>query len=228
MHSQGWKSRAGLAVALGAVVSCSDGMSNTTGGLTADLRIAQTAWSTSAVRVRIGSTWSAQVQPGIVSAVLKIPAGAQSVTFEPVGGTATGSTQQLTFDAGREYLLVTQDSLGVIVPSVLADTGAAPVPGKSKLRVIHSAANAPAIDIWRSQPDYDTLIRVMFPFGYRESSPYLLSDPGNWSVAVSHANVVDTLYRTAPIMVGAGKLVTVIVLDSSAAGGYTTLVVADN
>jgi hypothetical protein len=217
-----------VALALGAVMSCSDGTSSSLGGPTADLRVAQTVWSATAVRVRVGSTWSVQVQPGIVSTTLKIPAGTQSVAFEPIGGTATGSTQQLTFDAGRQYLLVTQDSLGVVVPSVLADTGAAPVPGKSKLRVLHSAALAPAIDIWRSQPDYDTLIRVMFPFGYRESSPYLLSDPGAWTVAVSHANVIDTLYRTSPIVVGSGKLVAVIVLDSSATGGFTTMVVADN
>jgi hypothetical protein len=227
MQSRAWKSL-GAFLVTGMALGCGDATTGSSGGPTADLRIAQTVWSTNAVRVRVGATWSAQVLPGILSTVLKVPAGTQSVMFEPIGGSATGSTQQMTFEAGRQYLLVTQDSLGVVVPSVIADTGAAPVPGKSKLRVIHSAALAPAIDIWRSQPDYDTLIRVMFPFGYRESSPYLQSDPGDWTVAVSHANVVDTLYRTTPINVGAGKLVTVIVLDSSSAGGFTTMVIADN
>jgi Domain of unknown function (DUF4397) len=227
MQTRAWKFVA-VSVVLGGIAACSDSTSSSSGGLTADLRIAQTVRSAASVRVRVGTTWSAQILPGILSTVMKVPIGPQSVVFEPTGGTVTGSTQQLTFEAGRQYLIVTQDSQGVVVPSLLADTGAAPVPGKSKLRVVHSAALAPPIDIWRSQPDYDTLIRVMFPFGYREESPYLQSDPGNWTVAVSHANVVDTLYRTAPIMVGAGKLVTVIVLDSSAAGGFTTMVIADN
>lgn len=227
MPSRAWKSLTTV-LAIGGIVGCSDATHPSSNGPTANLRIAQTVRSAASVRVRVGTTWSAQLLPGNLSTVMKVPVGTQSVVVEPLGGTAAGSTQQMTFEVGRQYLIVTQDSLGVVVPSVLADTGAAPVPGRSKLRVVHSAALAPPIDIWRSQPDYDTLIRVMFPFGYREESPYLQSDPGDWTVAVSHANVVDTLYRSLPITVGAGKLVTVIVLDSSAAGGFTTMVVADN
>ncbi len=227
MQTRAWKFLV-VGLAIGGIVGCSDSTSNSSGGLTANLRIAQTVRSAASVRVRVGTTWSAQLLPGNLSTVMKVPVGTQSVVVEPLGGTAAGSTQQITFEVGRQYLIVTQDSLGVVVPSVLADTGAAPVPGKSKLRVVHSAALAPPIDIWRSQPDYDTLIRVMFPFGYREESPYLQSDPGDWTVAVSHANVVDTLYRSPAITVAAGKLVTVIVLDSSAAGGFTTMVIPDN
>jgi len=227
MQSRAWKSLT-MALSIGVIAGCSDSTSSSSGGPTANLRIAQTVRRATSVRVRVGTTWSEQMLPGVLSTVMKVPVGTQPVLFEPTGGTATGSTQQITFEAGRQYLIVAQDSLGVVVPSVLADTGAASVAGKSKLRVVHSAALAPPIDIWRSQPDYDTLIRVMFPFGYREESPYLQSDPGNWTVAVSHANVVDTLYRSPPIPVGAGKLVTVIVLDGSAAGGFTTMMIADN
>jgi hypothetical protein len=114
------------------------------------------------------------------------------------------------------------------VPTVLADTNAIPVAGKSKLRVIHSASQAPAVDIWRRQPDFDTLVRVQFPFPYRAVSPYILSDPGDWHVTVSHENLTDTLYASGAITVADGKLVTVIVVDSSASGGITALIVPDN
>jgi hypothetical protein len=227
MLTRAWKSLAAV-LGLGLVLNCSD-YGNTTGlPTTADLRIAQTVWSATSLRVQVGSTLSPPILPGALSSVIKVPIGTQSVVIQTTGGTATGSTRSMTFEVGRSYLVVAQDSSGVAVPAVLADTGAAPVTGKSKLRVIHSAALAPAIDIWRRQPDYDTLIRVQFPFAYRAVSPYMLSDPGDWHITVSHENQTDTLFASAAVPVGDGKLVTVIVIDSSAAGGITSIVIADN
>jgi Domain of unknown function (DUF4397) len=228
MMTRAWKSLT-IVLGFGGFLACSNYSSGPSGGgQTADLRIAQTVWSTTSLRVRVGSTWSAPVSPGALSSVFQVPVGTQSVLIETTGGSATGSTQTQIFEAGKQYLLVAQDSSGVAVPSVLPDTGAAPVAGKSKLRVIHSAALAPAVDIWRRQPDFDTLIRVQFPFPYRTVSPYLQSDPGDWHITVSHENQTDTLYASGAIPVGAGKLVTVIVLDSSSTGGVTAMVVADN
>ncbi len=216
-------------VAAGVIGGCSDYSSTSTGnGQTVDLRIAQTAWSAGSVRIKVGSSYSPAIPPGGVSGIIKVPAGAQSLQIQPTGGTAIGSTRSMTFEAGKQYFIVAQDSSGVVVPTVLADTNAIPVAGKSKLRVIHSAALAPAVDIWRRQPDYDTLIRVQFPFPYRAVSPYLLSDPGNWHVTVSHENLTDTLYASPTIVVGDGKVVTVVVIDSSAAGGIGALVIPDN
>ncbi|MGI8496915.1 MAG: hypothetical protein ACR2OG_04940 [Gemmatimonadaceae bacterium] len=71
--------------------------------------------------------------------------------------------------------------------------------------------------------DYQTLIRVMFPFPYRAESPYLRSTPGDWSVVVSHAGATDTLAMTGPIAIASGHLRTVLVLDKSG-GGVQTVV----
>ncbi|MEO8138098.1 MAG: DUF4397 domain-containing protein [Gemmatimonadota bacterium] len=228
MMTRAWKSLT-VVIGFGGFLGCSNYSSGPSGGgQTADLRIAQTVWSATSLRVRVGTTWSAPILPGSLSSVLKVPVGTQSLLIETTGGTATGSTQSQLFEAGKQYLLVAQDSAGIAVPSVLPDTGAAPVAGKSKLRVIHSAALAPAIDIWRRQPDYDTLVRVQFPFPYRAVSPYIQSDPGSWHITVSHENLTDTLYASGTLPIGAGKLVTVIVLDSSSSGGITAMVVPDN
>ncbi len=220
-----------MAICSAAVVAggCSDSSTHTTPfGPTADLRVAQTVWSATTVSVQVGSATAVPIAPGAVSAILKVPVGAQTVHFVPSGGTATGSTRDITFEEGKQYFIVAQDSSGVVVPTVLADTNAIPVPGKSKLRVVHSAALAPALDIWRRQPDYDTLVRVQFPFPYRAVSPYIQSDPGDWHVTVSHENLTDTLYASPTITVADGKLVTVVVIDSSAAGGVSALVIPDN
>ena len=217
------------AVFLGTATGCrSDPALTNEFGPFAMLRVAQTAQNTASLRVRVGTSWSAQMLPGSLSGMFQIPVGTQSVLIETTGGSGTGSTRSMDFVDGQRYLLVALDSGGVVVPTVLADTGALPVAGKSKVRVIHSAALAPAIDVWRRQPDYDTLIRFQFPIPYRTVSPYFQSDPGDWHVTVSHENQQDTLYASPAIPVGDGKLVTVIVIDSSAAGGVSALVIADN
>ncbi len=75
--------------------------------------------------------------------------------------------------------------------------------GKSKLRVVHLAGTAPQVDIWRTQPDYQTPIRVMFPFPYGAESSYLQSDPGTWTVFVTSTTDWNTrLAESGPIPVG--------------------------
>jgi hypothetical protein len=214
-------------VALGS--ACSDSSTDEGhGGPTADLVAVQALQSAATVRVTIGGNLVLTLSPGVTSAVVSIPAGTRSLQLQPSGGTAAGSTRTVTFEAGQRYLLVAADSSGVAIPSVLADTNAIPVPGKSKLRVVHAAGLAPAIDIWRTQPDFPTLIRVMFPFDFNAVSPYLLSDPGDWSIVVTPEGQNDTLYASGSFPVGDGKLVTVVVMDSTAAGGISAVLVQDN
>lgn len=218
-----------MAAALGTLAGCGEFAPEMGGrSLFADVRIVQTVASTTLLRVRVGSSTSPLLMPTQTSASFRVPAGDQLVTVETSGGTATGSSQRMTFEAGHRYLVVAQDSAGIAIPAVVSDTGLAPVAGKSKFRVIHSAALAPALDIWRRQPDYDTLIRMQFPLPYRTVTPYMQSDPGDWHLTVSHENQTDTLYASGAISVGAGKLVTVIVMDGATAGEVTAAVVADN
>ncbi len=112
--------------------------------------------------------------------------------------------------------------------AVTDNNGAPTTVGKSKVRFIHAAALAPAIDIWRTQPDWQTPIRVMFPFAYGAQSPYLQSDPGQWTTYVSPADQTDTLYAHPAFTVADGKRATVIIMDSSAAGGLTAIVVNED
>jgi len=219
----------GLLGLLALGTACSDSSTDEgNGGPTADLVAVQALQSANTVGVSIGGNPVLTLSPGVTSALVSIPAGTRSLQLTPSGGTAAGSIRTVTFEAGQRYLLVAADSSGVAIPSVLADTNAIPVAGKSKLRVIHAAGLAPAIDIWRTQPDFPTLIRVMFPFDFNAASPYLLSDPGDWSIVVTPEGQTDTLYATGPFTVGDGKLVTVVVMDSTATGGISAVLVRDN
>jgi hypothetical protein len=98
--------------------------------------------------------------------------------------------------------------------SVLADTGSIVPAGKSKLRVSNLASNASAIEIWRTQPDFQTPVHIMTPFVYGATSPYLQSDPGAWEVFVTPAGGGTRLATTGAVDVPSGQRRTVLLIDS--------------
>jgi Domain of unknown function (DUF4397) len=134
-------------------------------------------------------------------------------------GTAGGVSVAVTAVSGQTATLAALPAADSISVTALADSGAAPVAGRSKLRVIHLAANAPAIDVWRTQPDFQTPIRVMFPFAYKAQSSYLQSTPGVWVVWVTPADATTpTLASSGSVTIGAGEVRTLVILDAPGGG----------
>ena len=213
-------------------VSCSDnGLEppnddDASTGPTAQLRVVHTLVGVAALDVMVGrQVVLRSLAYGAPSAFVDVPAGNQPVGFRSAGTTATPHTSSIAFTANDSVTVFTVDSSSIINPRVLTDTGSVVPPDKSKLRVAHFAANAPSVDIWRTQPDWQHFITIMFPFRYREASPYLQSDPGVWQVLVSTEMrqggvpvLTDTLLLSDPIDIPAGESRTVIVLDREGGG----------
>jgi len=207
--------------------ACSDGVQPSTpaSGPSPRLRVVHAALPVQSMDVLVdGRTVIRNLTYGATSAFVVVPSGVQSVLIRPTSGGTVGTPRTVTFANGGQVTMVAVDSASVINPVVLTDTGSTPVPGASKLRVVHFATNAPPISVLRTQPDFPTPISVMFPFAYRAASPYLQSTPGDWEVIVTRENQPDTLYRTGPIAIGSGELRTVVLIDA-AAGGIGAVVV---
>ena len=132
-----------------------------------------------------------------------------------------------TFDfalAGTQAItVVVTDSSGGLNRAVMLDSNAVVPAGASKLRVGHFAKALGHIDVWRTQPDFGTPIRVAFPFPYGYTSNYVQSTPGDWKVLVSdtlpagtpNAPMPDTLGMTAAIANPDGGSRTVIIVDGA-------------
>lgn len=211
-----------------AMAGCSNSTDAGGGPATGFIRMVQAVGSAPSVAVRVDGTLLITLAAGTVSAPTAVAAGQHTLTLTPTGGGILASTHDIQVPEGASLTLVARDSAGIAVPALLADTGAIVPAGKSKLRVMHAAAQAPALSILRRQPDFPSFVSVMFPFAYGAVSPYLQSDPGTWQVLITPENQPDTLHLSGAFTVGDGKRVTVIVMDSSAAGGVTSIVVADN
>lgn len=167
-----------------------------------------------------GSITLRSVSPAAVSQRLAVNEGRHTIRLEPTNSGMTGASMEVDLTGGRTLTAVAMPSLdGGVRATVLADTGAAPVAGKSKLRVVHLATNAPPLDIWRTQPDYMTPIRVMFPFPAGASSSYLVSTPGAWEVWATPVDQPTTiLTRSGPITIGGGEVRTVALVNAPSGG----------
>ena len=179
---------------------------------------------------------NAPMRSGLASGALveiSLGEGRRTVQVRQVGGTT--SSLLVTVAAGRvSTVAATRAMGGAMALTSLADSNAIVPAGASKLRVLHLAAHAGEVQIWRTQPDYQTPIRWAFPVTYNSIDTYYQSTPGTWEVRVW----TDTnLYRpgdargwltaldTARVTLAGGAKRTVVILDG--AGGRVRLALID-
>ena len=165
-----------------------------------------------------GETRLTNAAYGVPTAPLALSLGAHTVKVVPAGTAATPGGTTVTLRAGDTTRVVVIGTPTAMTPIALGDTGAAPVAGKGKLRVSHMAANAPPIDVYRTQPDFQSFVTFMTPFPYRASSPFILSDPGNWVIRVTAQGTNQVLAESGPIRVDALWIRTVLLLDAPNGG----------
>lgn len=155
--------------------------------------------------------------------------------------TALRKVATANLQAGRRYTVLFSaagDSGGImVVPDTasglpvdqpgqeIPDTGAIPGENKVKLRVIHTAQDAPPLDVYLTEADasLEGATRLIEPFVYGQGqSPqfpgYVERDPGEWRVRFTADGTSDVLLDTGPIPLAAGRVSSVIVFSSDSTG----------
>jgi hypothetical protein len=188
-----------------------------------------------AVRVVVdGVTRIPSLAAASVSTALDVGVGAHAVELQAIAsGTLSGtsSTSVMASAGGTAFVTARAATSGAVVAGVVTDSGSVPAPGMSKLRVIHLAASAPALDVWRTQPDFTTPIRTMFPFPYSAQSSFIQSTPGAWEVIVTNASAPTAgepdprtnALATLSLTINAGVAQTVVILDKAGGGVVLSL-----
>jgi len=157
---------------------------------------------------------------------LRVQAGSHSVKVNQASDGASVTVPVSVLSGAYANLAAQKVPSGTFTANVLADTGAIPAPGMGKLRVLHLAVNAGKLDIWRTQPDYQTPITFMFPFNYGANTGFMQSTPGVWNVRVwksTPGKDYDVAGWNSPldqleVQVSAAWIRTVMVLDSPGGG----------
>jgi hypothetical protein len=210
-----------LLPALLAAAACSDSTSapDNTGNTDGRLQVVPGVAAVASVDVVVdGQTRLTNVAYGVQSSAMALSLGQHQVRVVPAGTAPSAGGTTVTLRAGDTTRVVVTGTAAALTPIVLGDTGAAPVPGKGKLRVSHLATNAPAIDVYRTQPDFATFVKFMDPFPFQAASPFIESTPGNWVIRVTAKGTNQVLAESGPIRVDALWIRTVLLLDAPNGG----------
>jgi hypothetical protein len=204
-----------LPAAMCTVVACSDDSSGP--GPQADqgrLRVVPGVAALPFVDVIVdGQVKASNVAYASTSTAIALPVGAHQVKVVPAGTAPSAGGLSVNLTANDTTTVVVIGTAAAPNPVALTDTGATPAPGKGKLRVTHLAANAPPIDVYRTQPDHQQFVKLMEPFAFQASSSFVESTPGNWVIRVTADNSTTVLAESGPIRVDALWVRTVLLLD---------------
>ena len=183
---------------------------------------------TSPVDVLIdGAIVSASLSAGAISSVYA-PYGAHTLMIRPAGSATTSASQTIVTASGSlSTIAAVRSSSGAVATAILDDTGSVVPAGKTKVRVLHMAPNAGELQVYRTQPDYQTPVRWQFPFTYQAqlnslSAPFYESSVGSWEIHIWQTPTNASGWAAAPVQIiiplGSGEKKTVLILDKAGGG----------
>ena len=212
-------------VALCAVASCDVG--TTIAGVSGDPTVRVVNAFTSSVDVLVdGNVAISGLTAGSISTAFAAP-GSHTLVLRPIGAGAP-VTQSITSAVGAmSTIAVVRSSTGAMSSAVLDDTNSVVPAGATKVRVIHLAPNAGTLQVFRTQPDFQTPTSWQFPFNYQPdptslSAPFYQSTTGSWEVRVWQTPTDASGWATAPgkviIPLASGEKATIVILDKPGGG----------
>ncbi len=158
-----------------------------------------------------------------------VPPGTYTVEVKLSGTNTTVITSgPLTVQGGNAYTFY---ALGRVAASnlLLMGTGddvIAPAAGTTKLRVVHGASTAPAVDVYASSPFAPLSSNpaiTSFPFAL--GSPYLSVPAGVYQARVTVAGTSNVAIDSGRLPLTGGTVRTVVALDPTTPGGAFQLLV---
>jgi len=166
------------------------------------------------------------VAPGAIDTLGPEP-GSHTLVMRPTGGSSPITQAFAAANGALATIAAVRSSTGTISAAVLDDTNEVVPAGATKLRVIHLAPNAGTLQVYRTQPDYQTPIAWQFPFNYQDnptslSAPFLQSTVGTWEVHIWQSPADSSGWSTAPLKVKvpllSGEKRTILILDAVGGG----------
>jgi hypothetical protein len=152
------------------------------------------------------------------SAYFPVDSGRRQLTFRVSGSTTTVFTSPAFFEPNTPYTLMPVSASNLIGALFVPDTGAEPVPDKSKLRVINASITAPPIDVLLRDPDTPNEFVMYYPSPFASLSGWRTATPGTWRVRFRSRSDSTVVADTGPLTLTAGRTHTLVLMDRPGGG----------
>jgi len=154
---------------------------------------------------------------GAASDYLSVRRGVRNVKVNATGTATTVIDADLDLANRSRTTVAAVGNLAMIQPLVLEDNHTGPAVGSFEFRVIHAAANAPAVDVYAVPAD-GTIAGAMpllsnVPF--QGVSDFLQAPAGDYRIVVTLAGQLQSIYSSGPVTLSAGLNVDLFAIDSA-------------
>ena len=157
------------------------------------------------------------------SEYLPLPAGSHEIRVNVTGTTTTVLQAAPTVVAGRDYTAVAVGLVGRnpgLDLLLLEDNNAAPSGNQIKVRVIHGAPSAPAVDVYVTTPfeSLENKSAVLSNVPFKAASGYLQVPPAMYQARVAVAGTKTIAIDSHRLVTWSGIIRTIIAVDAKDGG----------
>lgn len=155
-----------------------------------------------------------------------LPEGSRRVQVFAAGTGPNGRAvidAPVTVQGGRAYTIVAANVLTRIEPLVITDDLTPPAAGKSHIRVIHAAPDAPAVDV--AVQGGPVAFRNA---AFKAATPYAPVDAGSYVFEVRPTGTTTAVLTTSPTPLAAGRLYTVFAMGQVGNSTLRSVAFVDN
>lgn len=215
-----------LAISLAALVGCGSGGHDEE----ARLRVFHASPDAPNVDVFVdGGAVLGDVPYKAASEFLPVSPGTRLITVKAAGTNTAVINAELPLNADTDYFVIAAGKLVSIAPIVATADRSSPEAGSARIRVLHSAASAPEVDVYATAPGANlaTAEPILKNVPFKVLSAYLTVPAGNYDVRVTLANTKTVAIQALNLSLADGLVATVAALDSVGGGSPFSLQVLD-
>ena len=164
------------------------------------------------------------------SAYLDVPAGDQNLKVNAAGTATALIDTDVSLVDGTDYTVIASGLVEAIEPIVLQDDNSAPAAGNARVRAIHGAPGAPAVDIYVTAPgaDLETTIPLLASVEFGDVADYIEAPAGDYQVRVTPAGTKTVVIDSGTLALSSGQVRTAIAVDAAGGGAPFDLLVLED
>jgi hypothetical protein len=161
---------------------------------------------------------------------LETPPGERNLKVNAAGTSTTVIDADVNLADGADYTVIASGLVASIAPIVLEDDNTAPAAGNVKVRAIHGAPSAPAVDIYVTAPGADLAgeTPALTNVAFGDVADYIEAPAGDYQVRVTPTGTQTVVIDSGTLTLTSGQVRTAVAVDATGGGGpFDLLLLSD-
>jgi hypothetical protein len=220
-----------LLAASALTAACSDDDNDTGPEGQARLRVVHASPDAPAVDVLVDDAAAlSNVEYLTASDYVELADGAHNVKVNAAGTSTTVIDADVDLADGTDYTVIASGLLDAIQPIVLEDDNSTPAAGTARVRAIHGAPSAPAVDVYVTAPgaDLEAASPALSNVAFGAVADYLEVPAGDYQVRVTPAGTKTVVIDSGALTLTSGQVRTAIAVDAPGGGAPFDLLILDD